>query len=1410
MTEEQQMTDEETISTVESDGRPKRSLWDKANLLARHSFIFVLPLIDKGYRGQLNSSHLCDPPSSYRTCVLGHKLELKLDWNPDRPEEWRPNLLSALLRSFWPQLILIFLLDFISKCIFAPLQILAFGWLLTDSNSISVIATNLQSEDRGRHSHSKSTPNPLDLFRIYDLQQKSVVDLVLLLVATWFTEIFAQASLTLAQQIGLKCRVATSYLVYQKSLRLEAAQTNSGSHQRPQLVTSLFSSETKMIEDSISLISKLVTIPTQVVVVVFLWGFFFVGLYPALGSLVTGLVLLVSQAPIGRALTKIRGMVISRTQDRIKQTARILMSFRFIKEQAWEESFRQKIHKARRRELNLSTNIWIIKAINSTIHFGSSKLMAFVAIIIYTAVDHSIDPSVLFVTILVAETLRLSLTIVFPYSLSSLCDLVEASSRLDNFLGSPEKSQNSSGQLVRSVDPQMSPYSLVMNEIFVTWDRSNGLQERESACIIRNLSLSLRHKELVLVIGHSGGGKSTLLMSILGEIPLENGRIQVNGKTSYAPQDAWIFDGTIRENILIGNSYRECRYKEVMRVCGLDDELQRHFPDGDKTAIGLSGEPLSDSLRSRINLARAIYQQADLYLLDDPFAQLSSTEADEIFLEAVQTFLRNKTVILVSSRLRYIAYASSILVLDRDKSAAFGAFNLIRESETFKSLKYKPPKQEEEEEEEKPEETTKKSSKKKLKIKVTQTKGTTEDSEIDIQSNGSLPRLHSKSPSSASFDQMTRERKWRDRQAMLSRIQSKTSKYSGYMYYITQSTNWLTFVLFLAASLGAQMFYNFIDYLLSLWSDVSQRHELQRENFKQVNFLDYLKAWEWSGWYAITLGVFLLILIGRHIVLAMIALAGSTNIHRELLDSLTGAPVSEFDFRSMGLMLNQLKRAISNVDESIPVALSNLIYSLLACAATFLLILAIDFTNIVAILIFCSLTFQLAASSLSAIVQLKQIEQVKGFTSQAHLTTTLAGLPVIRSLRAQEKFISMFAGYLDSQTSASFALMSTSRFLLLFTDLLSLSLVTAIICTKMFYSIEATNLSLSSLLMSQALLLPVAILLTTLQLIDLENIILDVEYLKTLSQCQSETTTRFEKRPKMLENLSETETFGEIRFIELTMRISESSNGGELGSPRMEPVLKRLNITIGSGEKVAILGPLGSGKSSISGALLRLYPYECGHVEISRIDTRRLSLTELRSSVSLVPSNPRLFDGSLRENLDPFGEHSDGDLWAALESVNLISLYKNSSSLLDGDISQQTRNPLNVTQRQLLYLARAILRKNKILIFEESSSSSLDAESEMIFESILASYFAQSTVIVVAHRVSSVAFSDRILVLDRGEMREFATPHELANDRSSLFNALIEKQLSKDEATKLRQIIEENHRKKVQGIESKSEWDFRD
>jgi len=223
--------------------------------------------------------------------------------------------------------------------------------------------------------------------------------------------------------------------------------------------------------------------------------------------------------------------------------------------------------------------------------------------------------------------------------------------------------------------------------------------------------------------------------------------------------------------------------------------------------------------------------------------------------------------------------------------------------------------------------------------------------------------------------------------------------------------------------------------------------------------------------------------------------------------------------------------------------------------------------------------------------------------------------------------------------------------------------------------------------------------------------------------------------------------------------------------PELELVLKKIDISINAGEKIGCVGRTGSGKSSLLLALFRILEAAEGKIFIDGVDISTIGLHDLRSAISIVPQSPDLFEGTLRENIDPVGTYQDVDIWVALGQVHLKEFVEGLTGGLDAAV-KEGGSSLSSGQRQLLCFARALLRKTKILVLDEATSAvDLDTD-KSIQEIIRGPDFANVTMLTIAHRLNTIMDSDRILVMDAGEVVEFDHPNVLLEQKSSKFHSL--------------------------------------
>lgn len=1430
----------------------KESPWDRAGWFAMYSFSFMWPFFRKGNRIEVDD--LGAPPRVDVSRSLG--LRLQHNYNRELLTRKEPSFLRAIVKTFGPGLLLISLCDLVSKCVAFPMQTIALGWLIRDAGlylaSVSPNSTLAAGAVLPIANTTGEPPVPLiptSLASGDDAYWRIIYDAALIVLFTMLAAASSHPFFFQSYHIGMKCRVAACYMIYKKALRLsQSAMSETTVGQ----MVNLLSNDVNRFDQVAQMLPYIVLAPLQAIIVITILLAFYLGVYPTLASLAAILLYVLVQTSMGRGFSRFRAKTAKRTDERVRLMNEIILAMRIIKMYAWERPFKQLVQMARKREITTIGISYILRTINQTLFFISSKVIVFVALITYVLLGYSFKPEVVFVSIGLANLVRVSLTLFFPNAIAQCAETVISCRRINKFLQLPEL-ENLPANYRASNDGLGCKHVLTMTKVYASWASKNQELVASSdarMAIIRNLTLAIKPRDLVLIVGRVGSGKSSVLMSILGELPIASGRLEVNGRVSYAAQDAWIFSGTVRDNILFGKPFDSERYNEVLNVCSLERDMDILL-DGDATIVGERGVSLSGGQKARVNLARALYNQADIYLLDDPLSAVDAPVARHIFDRSFKTFLRKKTVILATHQLQFLRSASKVLVVDRNSPAAFGSLQEVMESEAFSVVDYSKEAFEDattatetgaEEAESRrrgrqgsgqsgdgpsgssggssrqspgkssePDEQRAPSADEAGRLFRSSSRASSNLNEsMKVLSASLLVDGAKRKPGSATLDDAPAEQKLlrkrtpagSERRAGTETLSKVSSDLSTYFYYTRNATGIIMFTWFLLINLAAQGLYQYTDFFLSYWTDSVQRKDFEGPNFVPLTYVDGLNLNEISGFYALLVGSCFVATFCRAATFFIGSLRASINIHNKLFNSVVHAPMSFFDFSPIGILLNRLSRDIGFIDETLPATAIEIVTIFVNIAGIIVLTVIIDYKNLLACGFLLVCAFGLQRVCAQTITRLKQIEGVTRSPIFSHLSATLSGLSTIRAFKVQDEFVRIFDRQQDLHSSAWFGYICASRWFTVSMDWLCLAFITSIICLQLGLSLNATNASMIGLLISQAIVLPGPFQWGVRQLIEIESQMTSVQRVREFSQLKPEEEALGEQSPEQQAR----DTSGDHDDDHDDERLAKSYQqaSGAISAPREgevkftdlslsyfpdePPVLKRLSFTIKPREKVGIVGRTGAGKSSIVSALFRLYNFE-GQVEIDGRDTKGMRLSELRRSMSIIPQDPILFGGTIRKNLDPFQEYSDSKLWEALEAVQLKPFFQRYSQGMEFIISEGGSN-FSVGQRQLICLARAILRSNRILVLDEATAN-VDPETDAFIQRTIARQFAQCTVITIAHRLITIVDSDRVLVLDQGDVREFDSPHRLMQSPNGLFAQMVNS--SGQQAPRLVKLIEEHH-----------------
>ncbi|KAJ2946420.1 hypothetical protein O0L34_g12459 [Tuta absoluta] len=1191
-----------------------------------------------------------------------------------------------------------------------------------------------------------------------------------MIACNWFAAFFSHHGNLLAQQYGMKLRVASSTLMFRKIMRLN---NNSLGDTAAGKVVNILSNDMQRFDLAFLFMHYTWIIPLQLIAVCYL-GYYQAGYAALVGFAALIIIALPIQGVMGRLLGLVRFRTADKTDDRIKVMSEVISGIQVIKMYAWEIPF-QKVVKAKRdAEMKwIKTATWL-----RTIFIGfllfSERTALFIAILTYVLLGNAMSANTIYPLQQFMSAAQVNITVILPLVISFTSELIVSLGRIQKFLDledRPDLLTRSNTQATGNLFGNMTS-DIVVNsenkkgvrplsyqpkfETAIT-PISNGVQPRHSLnrsmshanetavelrgvtaswtndpnfCALKNVSLRVRKGKLCAVIGAVGSGKSSLLQLLLKELPALSGQVSVDGSVSYACQEPWLFPSTVRENILFGLPYDADKYRRVCRVCALEKDFKQ-FPFGDQTLVGERGVSMSGGQRARVNLARAVYREADIYLLDDPLSAVDANVGRQLFEGCINGYMRGRTRILVTHQIHFLKAADYIIVMNEGGIENMGTFDqLISTGKEF----------------------------------ATMLNALGEGKEKDTESNSSGtsndPKKMNRMLSTVSTTGETGE-KLEEFEAQKVTAEERSSgnlKWAVVSGYFRSGGSWcfvffVVFMILLAAiSAGA------VDYWISYWANEMARYEASLPEGQTIDpALDTQVGAFTTAQYLIIHSVLVLLTIiltqVRNVPFVKLCTSASKNLHNTMFSNMIKGIMRFFDTSSSGRILNRFTKDMGALDEILPRSLLDVfqIYS------TLLLIIVLNAISLYLTLILSIVLLVIFALFVKVYMKTAQgIKRLEGTTKSpvfGMVTSSLNGISTIRSCKAEDRLVSDFDVHQDLHTAAWNGYLCGGSTFSLYLDTICVTYLALVIFVFLYVDFgDAIAVGSVGLAVTQS---------NTLTNMLQHGARMLVEFVAQLTSVERVLEyTKIESEPNLYEGQVPTPPTwplnGRIVFKDVNMRYA----------PDLEPVLKNLNLVIESGWKVGIVGRTGAGKSSLISAMFR-FAYIDGRITIDGLDTGLVSLQSLRSKISIIPQEPVLFSASMRYNLDPFDIYSDDDLWRALEQVDMKSAVPS----LDFKVTEGGSN-FSVGQRQLLCLARALLRSNKILIMDEATAN-VDPSTDNFIQQTIRRQFASCTVLTIAHRLNTIMDSDRVLVMSFGQVAEFDHPHHLLLDPDSAFSAMV-------------------------------------
>ncbi|KAH6611162.1 abc transporter family [Trichoderma cornu-damae] len=1030
------------------------------------------------------------------------------------------------------------------------------------------------------------------------------------------------------------------------------------------------------------------------------------------------------------------------TDQRVSLTQEILQSVRFVKYFGWEEAFIGRLAEIRSREIY---SIQVLLSIRNAINAVSLSLPIFASMlsfITYSLTSHGLAPAEVFSSLALFNGLRVPLNLL-PLVLGQAIDAWSSLQRIEQFLLEEEQEE----EVILKPEGE---HAIELIDASFTWERTptkeadkgaagkdkKNAKKREAPKVtarpasghdsastlvderepfkLQDLNLQAGRNELIAVIGTVGSGKSSLLAALAGDMRKTSGDVVFGASRAFCPQYAWIQNASLQSNIIFGKDMDRDWYKEVIRACALQPDLDM-LPNGDLTEIGERGITISGGQKQRLNIARAIYFDADIVLMDDPLSAVDAHVGRHIFDNAILGLLKDKCRILATHQLWVLSRCDRIVWMEAGKIQAVDTFeNLMRDHKGFQDL-----------------------------METTAVEKKEEDDEED---DDKLKQLTLTETAEARRNKKNKKGAALMQQEERAEASVPWSVYGAYVRASGTLLNAPLVIFILILSQGANI-------ATSLWLSYWTSDKFG------------LSTGQYIGVYAGLGTVQALLMFLFSVMLSVLGTKSSKVMLREAMFRVLRAPMSFFDTTPLGRITNRFSRDVDVMDNNLTDAIRMYFFTLCTVTAVFALIIAYFYYFAIALVPLYFLFIAAASYYRASAREVKRFESVLRSTVFAKFGEGLTGVASIRAYGLKTRFIQDLRRAIDEMDAAYFLTFSNQRWLSLRLDMIGNLLVFTVgilVVTSRF----SVNPSIGGLVLSYILSIVQLLQFSIRQLAEVENGMNAVERLRYYgNELEEEAPLHTVDVPQSWPEK------GEIVFDNVEMRYREN----------LPLVLKGLSIHIKGGERIGIVGRTGAGKSSIMSTLFRLIEISGGSISIDGTNIATIGLFDLRSRLAIIPQDPTLFQGTVRSNLDPFHEHTDLELWSALRQADLVPSDASmedrktdpSRIHLDSVVEEDGLN-FSLGQRQLMALARALVRGSQIIVCDEATSS-VDMETDDKIQRTMATGFKGKTLLCIAHRLRTIIGYDRICVMDAGRIAELDTPLGLWNLEGGIFRGMCER-----------------------------------
>ncbi|XP_042316522.1 ATP-binding cassette sub-family C member 4 isoform X2 [Sceloporus undulatus] len=945
-------------------GKPNPLL--EAGFCSRIFFWWLNPLFVIGHKRKLEEDDMYQVLTEDSSKVLGE--ELQWYWEKEvqkaKKEARMPHLTKAIMLCYWKSYLMLGFFTLIEET-FHVIQPVLLGMMIA-------YFENIDSLDD--HDHAL---------------KYAYISAAALSACTFVLAISHHLYFYHVQRAGMKLRVAMCHMIYRKALRL--SNTAMGKTTTGQIVN-LLSNDVNKFDQVTIFLHYLWAAPLQAIVItVLLW----LEIGPAcLAGMAVLIILLPVQTFIGRLFSSLRSRTAAFTDVRIRTMNEVIGGMRIIKMYAWEMSFADLVSSIRRKEISLVLKSSYLRGMNLASFFIASKITMFMTFMTYVLLGNIITASRVFVAVSLYSTVRLTVTLFFPAAIEKVSEALVSIRRIKNFLILDEVSE---------LTPPLkssNEKALIVHDLTCYWDKTLELPT------LQNISFTVRPGELLIVIGPVGAGKSSLLSAVLGELSASKGFIDVRGKIAYVSQQPWVFSGTVRSNILFGKEYHREKYEKVLKACALKKDMEL-LGDGDLTMIGDRGVTLSGGQKARVNLARAVYQDADIYLLDDPLSAVDAEVSRHLFEKCICQTLQRKVCVLVTHQLQYLQSANQILILKEGMEVGKGIYSdFLRSGIDFASLLKKP-----EDDDQLPHSGTPGHELRRIRT-FSQSSVWSMESSVQSQKDGATEPP----PMEPILTALPEE----------SRSEGKIG-FNIYKKYFAAGANYFVIFILLFLNILAQVAYVLQDWWLSHWAKEQQKLNVTIEGNTGINQTRTLDLEWYLGMYAGFTVVTVLFGILRTILMFHVLVNAAQTLHDSMFQSILKAPVLFFDTNPIGRILNRFSKDIGHLDDLLPLTFLDFVQTFLQICGVVAVAIAVIPWVLIPLVPLLILFIVLRRYFLDTSRDIKRLESTTRSPVFSHLSSSLQGLWTIRAFKAEQRFQELFDAHQDLHTEAWFLFLTTSR-----------------------------------------------------------------------------------------------------------------------------------------------------------------------------------------------------------------------------------------------------------------------------------------------------------------------------------------------------------------------------------------------